>query len=258
MQLHVKDSSGDWYTIDFAFWNNEGGNNGPANHVTLFKLKNTIPQDAINTEEVKDSTKTIYYTNLRKCYTDYAGTTVASNSNTSGYYINIADYRDITASNVWPAGDNLNYWRVFYTYTYHHPTSGDYTYPAVLSAWPVEAYAPVSFDNYGQMIIDTNPNNFIVVTRAREYGGYDYVYYFRGASVTTSIPISSTFTGYKTNSGSGGGDADIPVGGPSRIAGFSSGSNDLYIGTLTRSLTTMSGHFSTGIYSGGTLTVASY
>lgn len=91
MQLHIKDSSGNWYTIDFAFWNQEGGSNAPANSLPLYKMYS----QTTNGQYIQE-TKYIYYTNLRKCYTDYGGTTVASNSNTTGYYVKADEVNSIT------------------------------------------------------------------------------------------------------------------------------------------------------------------
>jgi hypothetical protein len=103
MQLHIKDSSGSWYSIDFAFWNS-GGSNAPANRLTLYKPGNSG-------SPAYGETKQIFYNNLRKCWVDYEGTVLASNSNTSGYYILFQDpvqyiaQFNITGFNVTDYGD---------------------------------------------------------------------------------------------------------------------------------------------------------
>jgi hypothetical protein len=72
----------DWYSINFDNWNSANNPSLPSKSIDLYKFVIGSSADV--------ETKVIFYNNLNKCFVDYNGTTIASNSNTSGYYVSLS------------------------------------------------------------------------------------------------------------------------------------------------------------------------
>ena len=191
MQLHIKDSSGDWYTIDFAFWNSASGNNAPANRLTVYKFYNQTTNGQLFSEE-----KSIFYTNLRRCYVDYGGTTLATNSNTSGYYADVIDLINIMNPGDLQAicHNNGGYGRVVVPSSYN---GFSYSFAGINYA-----YVPISFNN-GSLEYDTSG---LILARgyfgANGDGAQYYVYDGQGL---TTINAQDVYIGRST-SGQGNND----------------------------------------------------
>lgn len=83
MQLHMIGPDGTEYVLDFTKLNTvSGGSSYPANAMSLYKLKSSTDADP----SVIDDQTMIYYNQLVECYTDNLGTTLATDSNMTGWY----------------------------------------------------------------------------------------------------------------------------------------------------------------------------
>lgn len=160
-QLYVYHDN-DWYSINFDNWNSANNPNLPSKSMSIYKIVDGVS----NIEE-----KMIYYSNLNKCYTDYNGTTLASDSNTSGYYVQInTEVMNMIADlPEWMTRFQLS-GRKYYIYPLFRRDN-----KIIRSEDPLDIYLPITFSSSGKMTIDTTFSNVYLLNGHPTVGNHQFL-----------------------------------------------------------------------------------